>query len=38
MPICIAMGEGAGVAAALAIRRGIDVRDVDAREVQKHLL
>ncbi len=38
MPMCIAMGEGAGVAAALAVQKGIDVRDVDAAEIQKHLL
>jgi len=38
MPMCIAMGEGAGVAAALAVKQNIDVRDVDVSEVQKHLL
>ena len=38
MPICVAMGEGAGVAAALAVRQGIDVREVDVRQVQKQLL
>lgn len=38
MPICIAMGEGAGVAAALAVRQGVDVRDVDAAEIQKYLM
>ena len=38
MPMCIAMGEGAGVAAALAVQQNIDVRDVDVAEVQKHLL
>jgi len=36
--MCIAMGEGAGVAAALAVKQNIDVRDVDVSEVQKHLL
>ena len=38
MPICIAMGEGAGIAAALAAKNGMDVRDVDAHEIQQHLL
>lgn len=38
MPMCVAMGEGAGVAAALAVKYEIDVRDVDVSEVQKHLL
>ncbi len=38
MPICIAMGEGAGVAAALAVKQNIDVRDVDPAEIQKHLI
>lgn len=38
MPMCIAMGEGAGVAAALAVKQNINVRDVDVAEVQKHLL
>lgn len=38
MPMCIAMGEGAGVAAALAVKQNIDVRDVNVSEVQKHLL
>ena len=37
MPICVAMGEGTGIAAALAIRHSIDVRDVDAKEVQAFL-
>lgn len=38
MPICVAMGEGAGVAAALAVRQGVDVRDVDVAEIQKYLM
>ena len=37
MPMCIAMGEGAGIAAALAVKANIDVRDVDAKEIQKYL-
>lgn len=38
MPICIGMGEGAGIAAALAVQQNVDVRDVDVKEVQKHLM
>lgn len=38
MPICVAMGEGAGIAAALAVSQGIDVRLVDVSEVQGHLI
>lgn len=38
MPICIAMGEGVGIAAALAVQQGIDVRDVNVAEIQQHLL
>ncbi|MGI6182543.1 MAG: FAD-dependent oxidoreductase [Candidatus Fimadaptatus sp.] len=38
MPICIAMGEGAGIAAALAAMRGVDVRDVSAAEIQQRLI
>ncbi len=37
MPICVGIGEGAGVAAALAAKRGADVRSVEAREIQKQL-
>lgn len=38
MPICLAMGEGAGVAAALAVKKGVDVREVDAKEIQTYLV
>lgn len=38
MPICIAMGEGVGIAAALAVQQGIDVHDVNVAEIQQHLL
>lgn len=34
MPICMAMGEGAGVGAALAVKHGILPRDVDVQEVR----
>lgn len=38
MPICIGMGEGVGIATALAVQQNVDVRDVDVKEVQKHLM
>ena len=34
MPICLALGEAAGVAAALAIEGGTDTRGVDVRKLQ----
>lgn len=37
MPICFAMGEGAGTAAALAVARGVMPRDIDAADIQKYL-
>jgi len=37
MPICVAMGEGVGIAAALAVKHGVDVRDVAAEEIQAYL-
>ena len=37
MPICLAMGEGAGVAAALASARGALPREITASEIQKYL-
>jgi hypothetical protein len=37
VPNCWAMGQAAGVAAAVAIRSGVRVRDVDVREVQDQL-
>ncbi len=39
MPPCIAMGEAAGVAAAIAVKNGIDiVSDTDCKTVQKELI
>lgn len=38
MPICVAMGEAAGIAAALAARAGIHVSEVSAESIQKILL
>jgi FAD dependent oxidoreductase len=37
IPPCMAMGEAAGVAAALALSAGVKVRDVDVLSVQKTL-
>ena len=37
MPMCVALGEGAGIAAGLAVKKGVDVRDVDAADIQKYL-
>ena len=37
MPICMAMGEGAGVGAALAVKYGISPKDVDVQEVRSIL-
>ncbi len=37
IPPCMAMGEAAGVAAALALNAGVTVRNVDVRAVQKVL-
>ena len=34
MSVCIALGEAAGVAAAISAMRGIALRDVDVREIQ----
>lgn len=38
MPICMAIGEGAGVGAALAVKQGIPAKAVDVREVREILL
>lgn len=38
MPICMAIGQGAGAGAALAVKHGISPRDVDIREVRRVLL
>ena len=37
IPHCVAMGEAAGAAAALAIDAGVPVRQVDIRALQDHL-
>lgn len=38
MPQCMVMGEAAGTAAAIAIKNGTTVRDVDIKELQAKLL
>ena len=38
MSICMAIGEAAGVAAALAACKGLEPRDIDSHEVQKVLV
>lgn len=38
IPHCIAMGEAAGTASALAVKQGIQPRQVDFRELQESLL
>ena len=37
IPPCMAMGEAAGVAAALALQSGVVVREVDVKLLQKKL-
>ena len=38
MPPCMAMGEAAGIAAALAVKHGGDPRKVDVKEIQAQIL
>ena len=37
IPPCMAMGEAAGIAAALALNGGTTVREVDARAIQRQM-
>ena len=37
MPICSGIGEADGIAAAIAVKNGQEVRDVSPKEIQKHL-
>lgn len=37
-PVCVELGQAAGALAALAVKYGKAVREVDIRKVQKHLL
>ena len=38
MPICVGIGEAAGVAAALAVRKGVTPREITAAEIQAELI
>lgn len=38
MPICMAIGEGAGTAAAMAVREGISPRNVNTDKLRETLL
>ncbi|MDE3076533.1 MAG: FAD-dependent oxidoreductase, partial [Chloroflexota bacterium] len=37
IPHCAALGEAAGTAAALALRSGVRLRDVDTKALQRQL-
>ena len=37
MPICMGMGEAAGIAAALAIKQNKELRDIDVKDIQNKL-
>ena len=37
MPICVGIGAAAGVAAALAVKENVELRDVDVRKIQNEL-
>ncbi len=37
MSVCIAIGEAAGVAAALSVKQNVKLSQVDVKEIQKHL-
>jgi len=37
MSVCIALGEAAGVAAALSVKQGKRLRDIDVKDIQKRL-
>lgn len=38
MPTCMAVGDGVGIAAALAVKHGISPRDVDVKELREKLI
>ena len=38
MPQCMVMGEAAGIAAALAVKEQVTVRNVDVKALQEKLL
>ena len=37
MPICVGTGEAAGVAAALSVKRGLKLSQVNVKEIQNYL-
>ena len=37
MSVCIAIGEAAGVAAAISVKQNVKLSQVDVKEIQKHL-
>ena len=37
MSVCIAIGEAAGVAAALSVKRGLKLSQVNVKEIQNYL-
>jgi hypothetical protein len=37
MSVCIAIGEAAGVAAALSVKRDVKLAHLDVKEIQKYL-
>ena len=37
MPICANMGQATGIAASIAVKRGIEVRDVPVADIQARL-
>ena len=38
MPICANMGQSVAIAASIAVKRGIEVRDVPVADIQARLL
>ena len=38
MPICVGIGEACGAAAALAVKKGVDLRAITAAEIQAELI
>lgn len=38
MPTCMAVGDGAGIAAALAVKHGVSPKDVDVKELREKLI
>ncbi|MBQ4606537.1 MAG: FAD-dependent oxidoreductase, partial [Clostridia bacterium] len=38
MPICVGIGEAAGIAAAIAVKEGLALRDVPVEKIQEKLV